>query len=83
LAVLARVKNPTGQTVSLKKVFLQKLISLFSHLSALSNAIVVCCPLSFFLLIYCRPILRAVTFRCLCLLPLSPSAVIVVIVRRH
>jgi hypothetical protein len=69
LAVFAGAKNPTGQTVSLKKVFLHKLDSLFFHalcpagLSAFCLAVVVCPPFSSFPLVVRRPISHAVVVR--------------------
>jgi hypothetical protein len=83
-------RNPTGQTVLLKNVFLCKLNFFFLHslpsgLSLLSNAVVVCRPLSSFPLVVCRLILRAVIVRRLCHQPLSLSAIAIVVVcgRRH
>jgi hypothetical protein len=91
LAVLVGARNPTGQTVSLKKGFLRKLdLFIFSRslpggltISLLSNPVVVCRPLSSFLLIVRCPILRAVIVRRLCHPPLLSSTVAVVIVRRR
>jgi hypothetical protein len=84
LAVFPGAKNPTGQTVLLKKFFLRKLnffifsCSLPSGLiSLLSNAIVVCR-----LFIVRQPILRAVIVR-LRQPPLSLFAVAVVIFHHH
>jgi hypothetical protein len=83
------VKNPTGQIVLLKKVFLRKLDFFnFSHSlpgrpSLLSNAVVVRRPLSSFPLVVHRPILRTVVVRRLHPLPLLSSTVAVVVVCRH
>jgi hypothetical protein len=94
---LVGAKNPTGQTVLLKKVFLHKLDLFYFFtlstrqaglISLLSNAVVVCRPLSSFPLVVRRPILRAlssdavIVCRCHCSpLPLLSSATIVV--RHH
>ncbi len=87
LAVFAGAKNPTGQTVLLKKDYLRKLeFFIFSRslpggLILLSNAVVVCHQFSSFPLIVRRPILRAVIICHLCRPPLSSSAVAIIVVR--
>ncbi len=90
MAVFAGVKNPTGLTVSLKKVFLRKLeFFIFSCslpgklVSLLSNAVVVRRPFSSFPLVDRRPISRAVVVRRLRRPPLSSSAVTVVVFHRR
>ncbi len=87
MAVLAGAKNPTGQTVLLKKVFLRELnLLIFSRslpsglISLLSNAVVVCHPLSSFPLVVRHPILHAVVVHHLCCPPLSSSTVTIVVV---
>ncbi len=87
-AVFVGVKNPTGQTVSLKKIFLHKQDFIIFHslcpecLSTfLSNAVVVRCPFSSFPLIVHCPILRAVVVHCLRCLPLSSSVIAIIVVR--
>jgi hypothetical protein len=69
-------KTPTGQTVSLKKVFLHKpnLFTFSRSLPGGPNAVVVCCSLSSLLLVARHWILHAVIIRPLCCLPLSSSA---------
>jgi hypothetical protein len=81
-------KNNGG--LRLQKVFLGKLnLFIFSpslhggFISLLSNAVVVCRPLSSFPLIVHRPILHAVVVRRICRPPLSSSAIAVVVVCRH
>jgi hypothetical protein len=90
LAVFAGARNPTGQTVSLKKAFLRKLeFFIFSRslpdglISLLSNAVVVCRLFFSFPLIVCRLILHAVVVCRLCRPPLSLSTVTVIFVRRR
>ncbi len=92
MAFFAGAKNPTRQTVSLKKVFLPKLdFFIFSHclpsglISLLSDAIVDCLMLSSFPLMVWCPILHAVVVHRLCHLSLLLSAVAVAVVccRNH
>jgi hypothetical protein len=88
LAVFAGAKNPTGQTVLLKKIFLFKLnFFIFSHylhgglISLLSNAFVVRHPFSSFPLVVRHPILHVVVICHLCCPLLLSSATTIVIVR--
>ncbi len=89
MPVLAGAKNPTGQTVLLKKVFLRKLDFFFSRfllgwlISLLSNAVIVCRMLSSFPLVVRHPILRAIIVSRLRHPLLSPSAVTVVVIHRR
>jgi hypothetical protein len=79
---LAGAKTPTGQTVSLKKVFLHKLdfyIFVSRSLPGWPYAIVVCPSLSSFPLVVRRSILHAIIIRCLRHPPLSLAAVAVVV----